>query len=410
MEKNKTHYIYLNSKDFDGTVFVTQVADWLNLYRKNGIDFKYYHLFFYRKAFNREWIRQQINGIKTCLNQFNAWSYSFPSRGIFVYFNVILWYFLLKKEFKGCNRIVIFSRMMYGREIKVLRKWVNKPLVYIYDSRAASVEENKYKSVKTHQLSKARFNMFCHISYTECITVNEANKIFSVSNQLQKYLTINYGVPKNKFFIYPCLSDLNKFFYDVNLREHERALLGFEQSHRVYLYSGGFSNTYHILDGTIEFLNRIAASDNNARFILLSKDKLDENLLTEKYPDLVGRYINHSVPNNEVMRYLNAADYGLLFRENVPMNNVASPSKFAEYVLCGLPTLISEGIGDYSQLCIKENLGIMIPEEKFENMSLFDFDSLKSIKFNRTHIALYGKEHLSKQSQLPQIINQFKMV
>lgn len=32
-----TSFIYLSAKHYDGTVFETQVADWLKLYKENGI-------------------------------------------------------------------------------------------------------------------------------------------------------------------------------------------------------------------------------------------------------------------------------------------------------------------------------------------------------------------------------------
>ena len=37
--KEKVKYIYISNLSFDGTVFVTQVLDWLHLYRDAGIHF-----------------------------------------------------------------------------------------------------------------------------------------------------------------------------------------------------------------------------------------------------------------------------------------------------------------------------------------------------------------------------------
>lgn len=404
----KTAYIYLNAKESDGTVFVTQVADWLKLYTENGIDFKYFHLLFYRKATNRRWRNDQLTSIKSVLPNFKNYSYSFPSRGLFIYLNAYLWAYMLKKEIKNYDKVVIFSRMMYGKEIKILKKILKKPVYFIYDSRAASVEENKYNAVKKKNLSKYQFNMFSHISYTEWITVNESDKIFCVSKVLKKYLMLNYGASENKFFIYPCLSDARKFYFSDELRTKVRKELGYTNNLSVYLYAGGLYNEYHVLDDTVIFLNKIAEKNSEARFMLLSRDTIDKNEILTKYPALNGKFINMAVPNCEMVKYLNAADYGILFRENVPMNNVASPSKFAEYALCGLPTIISEGIGDYSSLCKKENLGIMILEEEMKDINNFDFNKLDNLMFNRNNIAEYAYNNLSKQARLSSIINEFK--
>ena len=56
-----------------------------------------------------------------------------------------------------------------------------------------------------------------------------------------------------------------------------------------------------------------------------------------------------SVAHHEVRKYLCAADVGLLFRDRHILNEVACPGKFAEYMLTGLPLMMTEGIGDYSR-------------------------------------------------------------
>lgn len=406
---SKTSFIYLNTKHYDGTVFVTQIADWLKLYNENGISFNYIHLFFYRDLHKKKWIEQQEANIKKALGGlYKGCSYAFPSRGILIRLNAMMWAKRIREVSKDAEQIVVFSRMVYGKEIELLKRMIDKPLYFIYDSRAASVEENKYNAVKRGNLSKKQFDMFSHISYTECVTCQAADKIFSVSNMLKKYLMMNYGIPEEKFFIYPCLSDQRKFYYDADLRKSVRKEYGFEDRHKVYLYAGGLYNAYHSLDEVVSFLDYVARKDENARFFLLSRDIVDPNEILNHYPALNNRFINKAVPNAEMVKYLNAADYGILFRENVPMNNVASPSKFAEYVLCGLPTIISEGVGDYSSICEPNALGILLPENHMKNLSEFNFDRLISTKFDRESIAEYGKQHLSKQARLPYVIEQFR--
>lgn len=409
MKSKKLCYIYLNGKEYDGTVFITQIADWLRIYKENNISFHYLHLFPFQTLGKSLWRKQQISAIKQVIPDWEEYSFSFPSRGFLVNVNAFLWARKIMKLAKGADKIVVFSRMIYGKEIQTLRKLINIPIYFIYDARAASVEENKYNAVKRNHLNKAQFDMFSHISYTECVTVKAADKVFSVSNQLKKYLIMNYGVDEDKFFIYPCLSDSRKFYYDINLRESFRKELGYTNDNTVYLYSGGLGNVYHVSDDILSFIDAVAVKDDNARFLLLSKDSVGEELLVN-YPHIKGKIINRSVPNEEIVKYLNAADYGLLFRENVPMNNVASPSKFAEYMLCGLPTLISEGVGDYSELCEAKGVGKLIKESLLNTPESIVESLNEGMNFNRESIATFGKENFSKQSLLPLIIAEFNKV
>ena len=266
----KTTYVYITEKDFDNTVFVTQVADWLNLYKEFGVEFVHLHTFFYKSVIKKVWRQKQITGIGNSLFVPCFFSLAFPSRGLFVYINALLWYWKIKHLTKDCDKVVLMSRNIYGKEVAVLKKLIKVPLHFIYDARAASVEENIYNAVKCHGLSKKQYDVFRHISYTEFCTVQRADTIFAVSNQLKRYLIRNYDVLGEKFFIYPCLSDANKFYYNSELRQSIRKDLGYNDSDAIFLYAGGLANLYHGTDTILGFINQIALKRSNAKFLLLS--------------------------------------------------------------------------------------------------------------------------------------------
>ena len=402
---SRTSFIYLNTKHYDGTVFVTQIADWLRLYSENGITFMYFHQFYGKEFFRTDWKKSHLEKIRTVIPQIDNVSITLPEKFFFPRVNAYLLNRIINTKCKGSDRVVIFSRMLYGKEIKILKRLSSKEIVFIYDARGASKAEHEYDLTKKGMNKVQLQKLLNHISEVERDAVVNADRIFCVSNVLMKYLSQEYGVNEDKFFIYPCLSDSNKFYYSQTLRENMREKLGYNSSAHVYLYSGGLKNKYHLVGETLEFLNNVAKNDKEARFLFLSKDEYDENELLKDYSYLKGKITVRCVPNEEVVNYLNAADFGLLFRDNVIMNNVASPSKFAEYILCGLPTIISEGVGDYSELCVKENLGIKIKDFKLTEA---DANRLIENDFSREKIAFFGSQNLSKQSRLPQILMEFE--
>jgi hypothetical protein len=67
-----------------------------------------------------------------------------------------------------------------------------------------------------------------------------------------------------------------------------------------------------------------------------------------------------SVPHGEVPNYLVAADSALLLRDDSIINRVASPVKFAEYLLSGLPVVLTDGIGDVSTLVGHTGVGTCV--------------------------------------------------
>lgn len=403
----KRKFIYLSTKRYDGTVFTTQVADWLSLYKTNGIDFSYLHLFYFDYLWNKSKRKKESDLMKNETYFYKDYSFCFPSRGLFVYINALLWHIKLMKLYKDCDELLLFSRMLCGKEIHVLKKLAPVPLIFYYDARAASAEENRYAAIRKNDFSYKRFKIFAHAYYTEFKTVSIANRIFSVSNALKKYFITNYNINPEKVFIYPCLSDALKFYFDQRLRLITRKEMGFSENNSVFLYSGGVEGQYHVVNSIFEFFKYVSDNDPLARFLLLSKDSLAIEDKLKQFPTLTNKLQYKSVANSDVINYLNAADFGLLFRDNVLMNNVASPSKFAEYMLCGLPCIISEGVGDYSEFCKNSGVGIVVRESDMKNWNEFDFKKISDTIFDRKLIEDTGKKYFSKQSLIQEIINEF---
>ena len=96
------------------------------------------------------------------------------------------------------------------------------------------------------------------------------------------------------------------------------------------------------------------------RILYLSKKEANNTRMAERFP---GRVAIRWVSAEEVPVYLAACDYGILVRENTVTNQVAAPTKFAEYLHSGLKVLISEHIGDYTAFVQEHNCGVVVPLE-----------------------------------------------
>ncbi len=66
------------------------------------------------------------------------------------------------------------------------------------------------------------------------------------------------------------------------------------------------------------------------------------------------------VPHEQVADYLRHAHAGLLLRLDDPVNRVSSPTKFGEYLAAGCPVVMTERIGDYSQLAREHEVGVVL--------------------------------------------------
>jgi hypothetical protein len=81
---------------------------------------------------------------------------------------------------------------------------------------------------------------------------------------------------------------------------------------------------------------------------------------------------------------LNASDVGLLLLRQSPNIETSSPVKFAEYLNCGLPVLITSGVGDYSRMTIERQVGATVTRDES-----FDVKIIPRISGERASIALH---------------------
>lgn len=409
-DMNKTKYIYITSREYTNAVYQTQVIDWLNLFLEYNLQFELWHVFHYSKNISksrREYQTSQINKIKAAYNGCTKPVYLLPNQMTCVNKRLLYWY--IKRASKGYEQVVVFSRDNICYEIEYLKQKLDHQLFYYYDLRAAKAEEGLFLMQKKKAYSEKEYCRVAKMAYSEFLRQKIADKVFVVSDALTNYFNIKYNSDKSKFIKYPCLSLASKFYYDTNLRTSMRKELGYENNDNVYVYSGGLSAGWHVPDSFLRLFVAIAKKDENAKLLILSPKITDAfKSFISKLDSLNGRLtLMEGVPNQEVVNYLNAADFGVLLREDNPVNNVAFPSKYAEYIMCGLPTIISEAVYDCATFCINNNCGVVMRNEMMEKMD--DFSPLEKNSFNRERIALIGKEKLSKESAVERIISQLKV-
>jgi hypothetical protein len=408
MKKEGRKYIYLSNLNFGGTVFQTQVLDWLHLYQVHHLEFDLIQVFHVKDLKRPGFIKKQLAGIKKSTEIFAGSLYLFPSKSLLYIVNALVIFLKISRYVFKCQEILIFSRALIGKEIGFIRRITPAKVIFYFDARAASAEENKYIAIKRHNFSLEKYKIIANIHYLEYKTLCSADKVFVVSKVLQKYFQDTYYLADKKFVFYPCLSNDNRFYFSPDLRRVARNKLQITDQIKVFIYSGGIRSTWHLSERMFSFFNQLLKNEKNSLMLCLSKDKTGVEKIIAQFPELKPKFLSFSVPNEEVNNYLNAADFGILFRENTIMNNVASPTKFAEYMLCGLPVLISEGVGDYSNYTIEHNMGVLVKEIELNNPERFDLKNLLKMKFDRLHIADNGRKAFSKDSIINDIIKEFK--
>ncbi len=254
--------------------------------------------------------------------------------------------FKILKNIVKCNQIdIIHSRSLLPAILAGLIKAFNRNIKVVFDIRGLVIEEEILKGSISKISAKYYF-----LILGEKFALKKADVFVCVSSKMKKYFQ-NYKKIDKKIFVIPNRAIIKDQFFNLNKKNNGviRAI-----------YSGSMA-----IWQKPEYLNRLqeVIIINNLPIeltVFTYQRKIAEQMLDPRIKIVSGE------DYQSINQFWQEYDFAILLRDNILINNVASPLKFAEYLANGLPILISEGIGDYSDLVRVEKLGVVVSEEQLE--------------------------------------------
>jgi glycosyltransferase involved in cell wall biosynthesis len=161
--------------------------------------------------------------------------------------------------------------------------------------------------------------------------------------------------------VVPCCADLERFRFDEDERRRVRSELGFGNRF-VIVYSGSIDGWY-LTEEMADLFVTIKKQKPEALFLWLTPAKHDRiHALMRARGSSDEQYRVIAANPREVASYLSAADTGLAFLKPCFSKLASSPTKYAEYLGCGLPLLINAGVGDSDALVTDEEVGALVAD------------------------------------------------
>lgn len=256
-----------------------------------------------------------------------------------------------------------------------------------------------------------RFARYAAALRMEKYICRHAGRIVVVSEYFKKWLVEKRGVAWDNILVIPSCADSDIFRFDENVRLIMRKRLGY-RDYPVVVYNGSLLSWQQPAE-MFRLFKVMHRQNREARFLFLTPQESVSaaDKLFEQAGILEGNYFVVSATGAELAGYLNAGDAGVLLRRNDLVNNVASPTKFGEYMGCGLCVLASRGIGDYSDVIEKNNFGMIIPnsfrDEDFEAAGRKFFDNLSSIRENAGRRSEWVARNLSWEKSLQTLLGEY---
>jgi glycosyltransferase involved in cell wall biosynthesis len=159
--------------------------------------------------------------------------------------------------------------------------------------------------------------------------------------------------------VVPCCADLNLFTFNPHERQRLRKEMGVEDRF-VIVYSGSIDGWY-LTEEMADFFVTVRQHEPRAHLLWLtngSHARIRELMQARGMTTL--DYTVHTAPTGDVPSYLSASDAGLAFIKPCFSKLASSPTKYAEYLGCGLPLVINGGVGDSDLLITREKVGTLV--------------------------------------------------
>jgi glycosyltransferase involved in cell wall biosynthesis len=410
-------FVYI-STPFLQTIKDSQVINWLEVLSQSGIDFDLAVLtpLRYRIRHNRS-RREKIGKCRAVLNGRIAqipilrMNFSDPFSASMVF--LFVFFAALRAKLKG-KKVVFQTRTAVVHKPLVWLKRRFRNVRLIFECRGAIAEEYlnslHYGSIEEVQAKEVRCKYQNYIDQLADIC-RHADSVLCVSEKLRDYLVgtvMKGGDDGDKYLVIPGAADESRFFFNESERIRLREKLGHAPNKTVIVYTGRLNMHWHKGDDIFEIMGTVIRRNRDVALLCLTPDLgITEKLAKVHHlPD--ANVHCEFVKHDEINGYLSASDFAIILRDDIATNWVASPTKIAEYLLNGLPVLISRNVGDYSAFIQEHGLGTILADE---NTAIAD-EILAAIKkpIERERIAALGRRFYSKQSQVQKIIASYEQV
>lgn len=202
--------------------------------------------------------------------------------------------------------------------------------------------------------SRIKFIIFYILEF---VAYRYSNHVSVVSHSLADFLNKKYGKKKSNVSVIPCC------IYKKDIVDPDK-IVGRSKLMK-FVYVGSLTKWQKFKE-ILNLFMEINKNDQLTRLTIFTSEIEKAKKIVKNYKMIDVQYKERK----ELLIELKNYHFGFLMRDNVIMNQVASPIKFAEYISCGLIPIISKNVGDYSKLVKNKKIGLVLNEQnKIQNLN-----------------------------------------
>lgn len=304
--------------------------------------------------------------------------------------------FHIRNYIKAQNINLLMPRStMPAMMVNRLKDWLKgKEIKVIFDADGLPLEERvDFSGLKSSS------GQYTFLKREERKMINMAARVITRSKKsIAIHLEAIGEQFAHKFQVVSNGRDEALFDYNAKTRKQVRSELGLGPSERLWVYTGTLGKPY-LVEEMLGLFETFLSRGNQGKFLILTRnpDYLKGQVIHDLGPNLIVRKGSF----RDVPRFLMAADLGLSLRSPAPSLAGLAPIKLGEYLLCGLPVLVSREVGDTEEL-LEDKYFCFFYEKGKESEFLEWFENLGPI--NPESIHAFGLAHFGLRKSVSQYL------
>lgn len=216
--------------------------------------------------------------------------------------------------------------------------------------------------------------------------VYSADKVLTVCKPIEDWYRSKYGL-NNVYTLRNVPS--NPFLKDELVKTNLlRDVFNIPDEHIIFIYQG-------VLDparGVVEIVNLFKSTTKNKHLVLMGYGSSVEWIIENCDVNI---HYQPAVPVDKIIEYTSSADLGIFFiNTQVTLSyQWCLPNKFFEYLIAGLPVIVSDNLTYLSDIINENELGWSIPTNSNELKQLVDTISKDDIEELENKVSTYSKQN-----------------
>lgn len=192
---------------------------------------------------------------------------------------------------------------------------------------------------ESYMRNRSIFRYICH-SLVEFATLRKCHLVFLVSAAMLKHYEGKYKIRlKDKAIIMPCFNE-NKIYSDSFSKEDK-------YRNNTFVYVGSLK-AWQCFEKTVYVYREIEKrAEVPTKFFIYTGQEEEAKKILNRYQ--VENYEISYVSSNKLNEELKKFKYGFVLREDITVNNVATPTKLSNYLANGIIPIYSSAIRSYDE-------------------------------------------------------------